>query len=230
MSSVLEFNRLSNALVALSQRWLAIPRWVSSMIPNSLNCRQDRRVSNCCARRLERSWTLVKRRRRATTSVFIDNREITHMHNFTILPKDQRDADTQDEMCSILDCGTASFGRLASLRGRLIHLFASCPERLTRNLAADFCVENDWSQCLPLPASVKRSQSWKLACISLSPCQVCPRVRHSWPHTSDVLWSDTAVGNLSGLAFHPTRPPWVVWSIYGMLSCRSASPGRPRSL
>ena len=42
--------------------------WASSMTSNSQNCRQDRRMSNCFVRRLERSWTLVKSRRRATTS------------------------------------------------------------------------------------------------------------------------------------------------------------------
>ena len=166
--------------------------------------------------------------------VFIGNREITHLHNDPNVSQSCRKINVLPTFRMRL---TAFSILVPSVLGdwlRSEDASSTClpvTGRLTRDPAADFCVENDdRSRCLPLPASVKRSLSWTLACISLSPCRVSPRVRHPWPSISDVLWSDTAVGKMSWLAFHPTRPPWVVWSIYGMLSCRGASPGTPRSL
>ena len=75
-----------------------------------------------------RAYTTAMKKKSATLSSLPSRTQVHHSQmRKTILPKDLRVADIQDEMFIILDSGTVTSGRLASLRGRLIHLFASCP-------------------------------------------------------------------------------------------------------
>ena len=142
--AVLDFNRISAAVVAVSRRWLGIP---------ILGFYDDFKITEFAASATSASQCFrefmswfgflldpAKAQEPAASIVFLGNFEITAFQVdpevFATVPKDERVQAVLQELESLLKRGRSPRGSIATLRGKIMHLCCCMRGRLGHSLSS----------------------------------------------------------------------------------------------